>query len=516
MSRTSKKKSRAKQVAALESKQNKSPNEVEQLSNLLKKQAVVASQGPKQRSPMRPVVQAKPRRFQAFPGAFVPGGQLTPQMYKSLLMENGKRCASTAPGEAFYHKALHPPSAIEAPFAGLPDFTSQPRAVPNFTTNAKIVWDAGMFATAPDAPTTFGIRMYVPDIPEIAFFYRLIDEKNDATSKIRVVRTSTMDTTLDADFNTFNALENLGFSSARVTTSSVTGVYGGTTLGDAGVVYAGSFTPNYRCIMAGTNSPITTVGNVIGSGATTVHKYDCLAGIKAMMQADPQHGRGRARDGFFCVQKFDESLMGYQYSDSGDGNWYATNPAGTNIYFGDVLELTFSDSINANEGLLSSVVFTTDSAIKVKSGYTIGSNLVSAAQWHGGVTQHSGMAWTGVFIDGLSISQNEYFAIERIMTIDAQVPFNSVMTPFTRQVPDWDELAIKSVMKFHRMMPSYMPADCNGFMDWVRGIFGWLGKNGRPLIDVVKALPIPGAAVAGDIAENVIPMINGALSGSSV
>jgi len=380
-----------------------------------------------------------------------------------------------------------------------------------------------MFPSPGTSPTTFDIFLVVPDVPEVAAAYYLYDVVNDLRSSWRYIRTSTMNGQFNATYNTFTGLQDLGYSMARITSSSITGIYSGTTLGDAGVVYAISVSPiiEHRNI-ANTQTIPTTVGTTaftpIAEDDWDINLAIVPAGPEVMVQRDPAHYKGRAREGIFAVQRFDESLMGYDYSPTGSGQVNLIPPTGTTTSFGvdTAMAIVAGDTatavnITAIRPLITSQQLTPPSGVN--------SNLPSNTLLTGlmtGVTHHSGMAWSVIRITGLSIAQAESFSFERRITLDAQVPSNSNLTPFIKAVPDWDEMAIKAVMHIQRSMPSGMPAMCNGFMDWVRGIFSFLNKNSRSITNVVKALPIPGAAVAADIAENVLPTIDAALSGGTV
>lgn len=504
---------RRKELAILQAKPEKSEAEMQAIASLQAKLAKASTGPPKSAKAKQVKAAVRIRNPQNNQGT---GAMLTPASYKSMLMANPSRVATTGPGRAYYHKAIHPPSAPDADFAGLPDYTSQPRVTPEYTTNVDLKWDATMFPSAPSSPDSFDIQIFVPDIPEIALLYRLKDVKNSKYSDVRVVRTSPFESPVDEDsapYNSFGAMGDSDFSMGRITTSSVTGIYSGTTLGDAGMVYAASISPQLTVVDYAALEPVPSATAIPQTlPGWHVAEYLVPQTTKALMQVDPMHYRGRARAGVFAVQKFDESLMGYRYSRAGTGEVHLD---ATHKIFSieDVMAIIFSDTGDLDSA--SKASFTSDSRIAVPDGWSYNPNLTSAAM-HGGITQHSGMAWTVIFIEGLSIAQAESFAFERRITMDLQIPAVSPMAALIKAVPEWDEQAIKSVMKFQRLMPSGMPSDCNGFMDWVRGIFSFLNKNKKPILDVVKVLPIPGAGIAADIAENVLPTVDGLLSGSTI
>jgi len=368
--------------------------------------------------------------------------------------------------------------------------------------------------------------MAIPEIPEMASFYFLHDVKNDAESNIRVIRTSTMGGILYTTHNTFNGLQDLGFSMTRMTTSSVTGIYSGTTLGDAGVIYAASISPildqqSFACIQ-------TIPGVAAGVAVPTItpaveNSWEASLAVlprspTTIVQRDPLHYKGRAREGVFAVQKFDESLMGYKYTACGSGRVNLPATAAPPTFSVDhVFGVTVNDTATSTDIGVNLVKFAPAYQVIIPSGQAVNLPHTNTVNYlHGGITPHSGMAWTIIRIDGLSIDQGESFTFERRITLDSQVPANSAMVPFLKTVPDWDEVAIKAVMHGQRIMPSGMPSSCNGFMDWIRSAFSFLNKNRKSITDVVKILPIPGAAIAADIADNVIPTVNGMLSGSTV
>lgn len=513
-----------RQLAALQGKQNKTPQDQQQIAALEKKLAAKppvrsqAARGPRVRNKRAQPAQL-PRTVPDQRDGF--GGMMTSASYKDYLLKMD-RTGETPAGRAWHHLAMHPPSAPLAEFAGLPDYTSQPRVTPQFRTEWNVAWDATMFASAPSDPTTFDIWMAIPDVPEVAAVYMLHDVKNGNYSNLKYVRTSTFDTVMDSVYHVYPGLQDLGYSMARITSSSCTAIYSGTTLGDAGVVWCASLSP----IVEHTN--IAMVGQLpaglpTATTPTTDNDWDIDFGIvpltaKALVQRDPAHYKGRAREGVFAVQKFDKSLMGYDYSDAGSGAVLGLPRVGTTTVFSvpNCMAVIPNDVVVNADVALARLIISGD-RITPPSG--VNSNLPTndmVGTLMSGVSHHSGMAWTVIRVDGLSIAQAESFAFTRTITIDAQVPSNSTLTPYLRAVPDWDDVAIRAVMHGQRIMPSGFPSNCNGFMDWVRGIFGFLNKNSRPILDVVKALPIPGAAVAADIAENVIPTVNGMLSGSTV
>lgn len=520
-----------RQLAALQSKQNKTQEDLAQITGLERKLATKLSLAPRPQRQNNPVrrkkvgvralqaPQSQPSRPAQRDGL---ENQLTPFDYKRMLMSIDQR-GSTGPGRAWAHLALHPPSAPPADFAGLPDYTTQPRVTPQFVTDFDVKWDASIFPSPGSNPVTYGVYMAVPDVPEIAACYYLADEVNNLRSDIRYIRTSTMTAVQNSTYHTYTGMQDLGYSMARITSSSITGIYTGTTLGDAGTIYTASISPIIeRRSIANTQTIPTTVGT---TAFTPIAEDDwdlsiaiLPASVAALVQRDPAHYKNRAREGTFAVQKFDESLLGYAYSSCGSGQVNLIPPTGTTTSFGvDSSMAVVWDDTATSVNIVSVPELISGQRITPPSGVT--SNLPTNALLSGlmtGVTAHSGMSWTLVYAVGLSIEQGESFSFSRRITVDGQVPSNSNLVPFIKSVPDWDEVAIKAVMHVQRAMPSGMPASCNGFMDWVRGIFGFLNKNSRPILDVVKMLPIPGASIAADVAENVIPMVDSALSGSSI
>jgi hypothetical protein len=533
-----------RQLAALQSKQQKTQADLSQIAALERKLANKLTFNPQQPLPQRarPQQRRKVNRLVTPPTPKRDGTEnmMTPLSYQRELLSNKSRIGSTAEGRAWYHQAVHPPSAPDAAFAGLPDFSTQPRATPQFVTTFDVGWDDTLFATAPTSPVDFSIWMAIPDIPEIASMYFLRDLKNGTDSMLRFIRTSTMtgNNSSTAVFNTFNGLADLGYSMARMTSSSITGIYAGTTLNDAGMVYCASISPQLsrqsfpaiqQFVPGGTNNtstPPTFTGtpNILGAeNGWDVSLYTVPLTSKGLVQADPAHYRGRAREGIFAVQKFDKSLLGYDYTEcgSGDAHTISAQTGGTVSILSveNTLAMIIADTFGQDDiktNLFGPVEPVSQVKLPSASFNTNLPNTNTVAYMTSGVTPHSGMSWTVIRIEGLSIANAERFSFERRITLDAQVPYNSNLQPYIRLVPPWDEMAVKAVMMFQREMPSGMPANCNGFMDWVRGIFSFLNKNSKPITDVVKMLPIPGAAIAADIAQNILPTVDGLLSGSSV
>lgn len=418
--------------------------------------------------------------------------------YHKALMEDS-RMGTTEEGRAWALKAVHPPSSPNQAYAGLPDYSTTARLIPSYRTKKEIGYDGNMWATPPDPlPSTYSIQIICPDIPEIAFMYRLFNESkpSDGWSRLRVVRTSLFDNYSDPNYTLFQPLGGVGISKSRVVASSITGEFIASSLVNQGVLYVGQIVPFSHIETSANvanNLPVTS--EVLQTATSPFFQVFLPESETQLIQVCPKFYTGRAKDGFFCPAKFTSSLMSLPFVDTSLAGVSVISPAGGDRYWSaeGILVTTFSDPPPLDNAP-PPTPYTPDSASTTPGGQDNWINGLGAGELHGHVSwNETSMTWPVIFAKGLAgpgANSSSSFSVSCYKSLDCFVPNNGQLAAFTHDPPMWDEVAIKYVASMHQMMPDGYPSVANGFFDWVRNAIGWLANKATPIVHALA--PVPG------------------------
>lgn len=421
------------------------------------------------------------------------------------------RMGSTSAGRAWALKASHPPSNPKD-YQGLPDFATASRNSPEYRTTFDINYDITMFTTAPSPISpTYSVQICMPDIPEVAFMYRVRDDQSGVWSNVRVVRTTTLDIpAAGATDNRKISMLGQGYSKYRGAACSITAILNAPGLADQGMVYVGQLTPEMRHSEETIGKIATPATSAAVSPVVSVDEFNFVypPDEKTLIQACPSYYKEKAKCGAFAVQKFNESLMAPIFHPCGDDSVSSVIDAGASSIGSPntFMTVAFSNSQEPEEATLA--LFTVDSRWVPPSG-TISAVPAGAAGMHPSVSEPTGMSSVVIFFIGISNGTGTSAAtISTVVnqSLDAYVPQNSGLVIYSHRAPMWDEQAIRFVAMLHQILNDGLPADANGFLDFLRSAFSWLKGSGKPVVDIVKALPIPGGALAGTIIDTAIDL----------
>jgi len=519
-------------LARLIQKNEKTPEDMAQIKNLEAKIANKPSSS--QRPPIRPrasrsyakVVKSPPRRAA---NASQPMGVMSVEQYLDASWRNFK--ASTTAGKAWGTIVMHPPSKPPSDYAGVPDADSSNRVSLRLETTTTVGWDETLFDTSQTGATTYSLQIMAPDIPEAAFIYRLRNDKTGEWSNTRIYNHSLVNTSNNTDLatgtNASYGIGEQGVSTYRIAASSLTCAFTGPKLADQGESYCGQIVPDHRHDDFASIAPIVSAALPIEPYAgedSWGQNFTIPDTPQVLVQRDPGSMTGAARDGCFIPLKYETPLTGYQYEDAESGDVFATSDdagstTGNRLGASGLLRLSYSDDI-AKRNFVSAV-FDKTSRIVAPSGKTYAfSNAAGVKTFSVAYSTHSGMQWGVAFFTGLTIGASGVgaasFQVTRYTYLDLHISGNQLINAVSRSPPMYDDLAIRSVIRLHQIMPSAYPAICNGFMDWVRKAFSWLSSNRGTIKDVVSLLPLPGAGIAGDLIEAGLPTANALLNGGAL
>jgi len=438
--------------------------------------------------------------------------------------------ASTAAGKAWGTAVLHPPSPVSSDYNGLPDASSAPRIVPRLETSTTINWDTSMFTTAPTTTTTYSVQLLAPDIPEIAFMYRLRDDNSGDWSGVRVVRNAItndpVNTDAGANTNAHYGLAAYGASSYRIAASSITAAFSGPDLANQGECYSGQIVPVCVPLNYASNVPTTaTPGPVQSSNSSYGTMFVVPDTPQALVQRDPASMTGPAKLGCFQPLKFEAPLQGYQFVEAEPGDVWPSNvqegSADGPLCTSGLIRLDFRDDDFGMAETDTHWNFDDSSRLTTPAGKTWQFARPAVVKTYASCfSRHAGMMWGVTFFTGLTIGASGVgaasFQVTRYTYLDVQSSATGLISAMAHSPPLYDDVALRSIVRLHQVLPSAYPAACNGFFDWIKKAFSWLSGNRGVVKDVISLLPIPGASVAGDLVEAGLPTVNALVNGGGL
>lgn len=339
--------------------------------------------------------------------AYVPGQARQEQKYgsssggSSLRADDGIKEAvaaiigDTPEGRAWALAALHPCGAGEVinplvgTMNGMCDTMTSSVATPSYRSESYISYSQDLFINSITMPTTYGIDIIIPPVPEIDFIYRLKDDSTNQATGWIVVRLpqfelppkenlySTTSKAYGYDYQTsFTTMAAVGYGKLRQIAVGHTIELDAAALNNQGRIVAGQMEGQWKNYQLNpphidartskfvtqvdpleTASAITSIEESSSGSSCNVWSMEVPVDPAVLVANCPNAYQGMAKHGAYVVQKFTSPLLGYSFKRTGTGQCFRTDDKPISFKSGDVWPVLPNNclSIDTTEGALASL-----------------------------------------------------------------------------------------------------------------------------------------------------------------
>jgi len=432
------------------------------------------------------------------------GPRLSEAEYKSILTQPGAH-AKTAAGAGAFVAANHPWDP-PASFLGWPDSSTGRVSVPHYKTYTDIIYDPSMFDTVPTNVNLGDIHIILVPSPEIAYMYYFV--VNGVRSNIRVVRQETFTAQITGQTGNFPIfLADNGASKHRIPSEGLTVIFDAPALVDGGTVYAGQFLPEVIDSELTVISPST---NETKSGR--LMSFIIPGSSQSLARIDSGMYEERAKNGVAMPLKMAMQGNSFPYVDAATGQ-FVTVPTLPSTKDGWVRDMTWQIQTTDDAVIDASppMGFTAESRIAIPLGVP-----ATAATPYGtsfgiytpGASEPSQTNWGLIIFRGVQLQVATGGAvvlrIKQVTNPDLFVYGPTAISPYAKESPLLDTLAVDSTLMMQQMMPSAYPASANGFLDFLKNAVGWAANKGSGFVkSLVNMIPVIGP-LASEVTGTVL------------
>lgn len=471
------------------------------------------------------------------------GLQMQPAVSSGVQEAVADIIGTTPEGRAWAIAALHPCGAGEVTarnvgtVMGMCDTMTSSVATPTYRAETHVTYSPALFVEPPTAPTTYGIDIIIPPIPEVDFCYRLIDDSTNAKTQWIVVRQPDFDLPSPVTYpvgggngytesTVFTCMNNVGYGKVRRIATGHTIELDAAGLNNQGRVVVGQMEGQWNWLPLTSGSIVSTSKPFVTDvGPPAVIDY-ALTSVAARSSPDvngvwylrvptdpsvvtancPNAYQGLAKHGAYVVSKFTSPLLGYAFKRTGQEGVFKTSQsesAATKPYL-PASSFAIGDSAGGEALAMANQFWNLDSTARQWSAFgnkatpindDAGFELAQGL-FHPGVSEPSDMMTAVVMFRNLpaggSMGTTASLRVKSRNFLEAiSNGSNPAVAPYIHPPAPFDFPALNSVIIAGKKLGDAYPASANSLGSIFGKIWGAIKNVVKPISKVVGGIGLP-------------------------
>lgn len=460
---------------------------------------------------------------------------------------------STPEGRAWAFAALHPCGAGEVVTRnvgvvnGMCDTMTSAVATPVYRSETHISYSQTMFENKPESPTTYGVDIIIPPIPEIDFCYRLLDDSTNTKTAWVVVRLPDFQLPEPSNYDsgyagynettTFTTMASVGYGKCRQIGVGHTIDLDAAGLNNQGRIVVGQMEGQWRWTPLAPPRVDTQKADFVTDSTTTPPtKAKAVTEVEALgtdmscgvwcleipttpatiVSNCPNAYQGTAKEGAYIVSKFTSPLLGYAFKRTGSPGVFRSG-ADEDHAEGLIVEpympvtafsidtsekkntdLTTADSFFSLNGRVPQWSAFGNGELPI-AGFSKRATALAQYTLHPGISEPSDMMVGVAMIRNIPAGgSNGITASLRIKSRNYYECIsngtNAAVAPYVHPPAQFDFQALNSVIIAGKQLADGYPASANSFSTILSNVWGALKQYVRPIANTIGGLDIPVAS----------------------